>query len=152
MNFLRDKGYEAYAASVGPMSGAWYQACELYAQLSGTTVDYGEAHSAAHGHARYGREYTTQLAPGWGTKTPGGQLIKANLVGHSFGGATVRMLASLLEYGNEAEVTASGENASELFKGGKGDYINSVTALCADRKSTRLNSSHLRASRMPSSA
>ena len=138
VEYLSGQGFTAYEASVGPFSSTWDRACELYAQLSGTTVDYGEAHSAAHGHARYGREYTTQLAPGWGTKTPGGQLIKANLVGHSFGGATVRMLASLLEYGNEAEVTASGENASELFKGGKGDYINSVTALCAPHNGSTL--------------
>ncbi len=136
--YLAGEGYTAYEASVGPFSSTWDRACELYAQLSGTTVDYGEAHSKAHGHDRYGREYTTQLAPGWGTKTKGGQLIKANLVGHSFGGATVRMLASLLEYGNEAEVETSGENVSELFKGGKGDYINSVTTLCAPHNGSTL--------------
>ena len=138
VEYLAGQGFTAYEASVGPFSSTWDRACELYAQLSGTTVDYGEAHSKAHGHERYGREYTAQLAPGWGTETEGGQLIKANLVGHSFGGATVRMLASLLEYGNEAEVEASGENVSELFKGGKGDYINSVTTLCAPHNGSTL--------------
>lgn len=138
VTFLANEGYTAYEASVGPFSSTWDRACELYAQLNGTTVDYGEAHSKAHGHERYGREYTEQLAPGWGTKTEGGQLIKANLVGHSFGGATVRMLASLLEYGSEAEVQASGDNVSELFKGGKGDYINSVTTLCAPHNGSTL--------------
>ncbi|MBQ8575306.1 MAG: helix-turn-helix domain-containing protein [Clostridia bacterium] len=138
VDYLAGEGHTAYEASVGPFSSTWDRACELYAQLAGTTVDYGEAHSKAHNHERYGREYTTQLAPGWGTKTEGGQLIKANLVGHSFGGATVRMLASLLEYGSEAEVEASGENVSELFKGGKGDYINSVTALCAPHNGSTL--------------
>ncbi len=136
--YLGTKGHEAYEASVGPFSSTWDRTCELYAQLAGKTVDYGEAHSKAHNHARYGRAYTEQLAPGWGTETDGGQLIKANLVGHSFGGATVRMLASLLEYGNEAELEASGDEASELFKGGKGELINSVTALCAPHNGSTL--------------
>ncbi len=136
--YLKTKGYTAYEASVGPFSSTWDRTCELYAQLAGKTVDYGEAHSKAHNHARYGRVYTEPLAPGWGTKTDGGQLIKANLVGHSFGGATVRMLASLLEYGNEAEVEASGENVSGLFKGGQGELINSVTTLCAPHNGSTL--------------
>ncbi len=136
--YLGTKGHEAYEASVGPFSSTWDRACELYAQLAGKTVDYGEAHSKAHGHARFGRVYTEQLAPGWGSVTDGGQLIKANLVGHSFGGATVRMLASLLEYGNEAELEASGNEASDLFKGGKGELINSVTALCAPHNGSTL--------------
>ncbi|NCC67285.1 MAG: hypothetical protein EOM14_03675, partial [Clostridia bacterium] len=37
--FLRDGGVQCYAASVGPVSSAWDRACELYAQLTGTTVD-----------------------------------------------------------------------------------------------------------------
>ena len=53
-DYLSAKGYETYAASVGPLSSAWDRACELYAQLTGTTVDYGAAHSAAHDHARRG--------------------------------------------------------------------------------------------------
>jgi len=36
----------AYAASVAPNGSAWDRACELYAQLSGTRVDYGKAHTA----------------------------------------------------------------------------------------------------------
>lgn len=138
VEYLTSEGFTVYEASVGPFSSTWDRACELYAQLNGTTVDYGEAHSKIHGHARYGREYTTQLAPDWGTKTEGGQLIKANLVGHSFGGATVRMLASLLEYGSEAEVQASGDSVSELFLGGKGNLINSITTLCAPHNGTTL--------------
>ena len=52
MPYLTGKGYESYAASVGPLSSAWDRACELYAQLTGTTVDYGAAHAAEYGHAR----------------------------------------------------------------------------------------------------
>ena len=133
-----EKGYEVYEASVGPFSSTWDRACELYAQLTGTTVDYGEAHSKAHGHERYGRKYTQKAVPDWGNKTKGGQTVKINLIGHSFGGATVRMLTSLLEYGNEEEQKASPENVSELFKGGKGNLINSVTTLCAPHNGSTL--------------
>ena len=52
--YLNSLGYETYSATVGPISSAWDRACELYAQLTGTTVDYGAAHAAAHDHARYG--------------------------------------------------------------------------------------------------
>ena len=45
--YLNSLGYETYSATVGPISSAWDRACELYAQLTGTTVDYGAAHSAA---------------------------------------------------------------------------------------------------------
>ncbi len=45
MVHLRDRGYDCYAASVAPDGSAWDRACELYAQIAGTKVDYGEAHS-----------------------------------------------------------------------------------------------------------
>lgn len=135
---LRNSGTKVYEATVGPFSSCWDRACELYAQLTGTTVDYGAAHSAEHGHSRYGKTYATPAFPEWGTETTGGQLHKINLVGHSFGGNTVRMLASLLEYGDEAEQNASPNDVSELFKGGKGEYINSVTTLCSPHNGSTL--------------
>ncbi len=136
--YLTNENYEVYMPSVGPVSSAWDRACELYAQLAGTTVDYGEAHSKEHNHARYGRTYSTPLFEGWGEKVNGGQRLKINLVGHSFGGATVRLLASLLAYGNEAEQMATGSETSPLFMGGKGDWVNSVTTLCAPHNGSSL--------------
>lgn len=135
---LRNNGTEVYEATVGPFSSAWDRACELYAQLTGTTVDYGAAHSAQHGHNRYGKTYTTPLYEQWGKKTEGGQLQKINLVGHSFGGNTITMFTSLLEYGSEEEINASPDDVSELFKGGKGEYINSVTTLCSPHNGSTL--------------
>ena len=41
--FLRGKGFDCYAASVAPTGSARDRACELYAQLAGTRVDYGAA-------------------------------------------------------------------------------------------------------------
>ncbi len=136
--YLTEQGYTVHTPSVGPFSSAWDRACELYAQLTGTTVDYGEAHSKEHNHARFGEKFETPLVENWGGKINGGQRIKINLVGHSFGGATVRLLTSLLEYGNEAEMNLTGEETSPLFAGGKGDWVNSVTALCAPHNGSSL--------------
>ena len=93
-SYLNSLGYETYSATVGPISSAWDRACELYAQLTGTTVDYGAAHAAAHDHARYGITYDQPLFSGWGTKRA------VNLVGHSFGGATTRQFLELMANGS----------------------------------------------------
>lgn len=132
MEYLRDKGFDCYAASVAPSDSAWDRACELYAQLAGTVVDYGKAHSEKCGHERYGTDFTGRaLIDSWSEED------KINLLGHSFGGATVRLFAHIMENGSqeEAEVTPEAE-LSEFFKGGKGDYIYSVVALAAPHNGT----------------
>ena len=129
-DFLSDGGIECYAASVGPMSSAWDQACELYAQLTGTRVDYGEAHSKKHGHNRYGRTYEKPLFEGWSADK------KIHLIGHSFGGNSSRMLAHLLANGAPEEVETS-EDVSPLFLGRKEDFICSVTAICSPLDGTK---------------
>lgn len=115
-------GVEAYAAEVGPLNSAWDRACELYAQLTGTVVDYGEAHSAAHNHDRYGYDYTDNclMDEPWDAESA------INLVGHSFGGPTVRLFASLMAYGDEDEIAATGDDTSPLFTGGHEGTINAV--------------------------
>lgn len=129
-DFLSDSGIECYAASVGPMSSAWDQACELYAQLTGTRVDYGEAHSRKHGHKRYGRTYSKPLFEGWSADK------KIHLIGHSFGGNSSRMLTHLLANGAPEEVEAS-EDVSPLFLGKKENLICSVTAICSPLDGTQ---------------
>lgn len=129
-DFLSDNGIECYAASVGPMSSAWDQTCELYAQLTGTRVDYGEAHSRKHGHKRYGRTYTKPLFEGWSKDK------KIHLIGHSFGGNSSRLLAHLLANGAPEEVEAS-EDVSPLFLGGNDNLICSVTAICSPLDGTQ---------------
>lgn len=133
IRILNENGIEAYAPSVGPLSSAWDRACELYAQLAGTVVDYGEAHSKAHGHDRYGFSYEGKATMGepWNLKD------KINLVGHSFGGATVRLLASLLAYGDADEIAATGKDTSPLFKGGH-DCIHSCITLSAPHNGSQV--------------
>ncbi len=137
MAYLQGEGYECYSASVGPLSSAWDRACELYAQLLGTTVDYGEAHSKAHNHERYGRTYYSGLVPDWGELDETGKIQKIHLIGHSFGGTTVRMLIQLLTEGSadEQAATPAGE-ISGLFTGGKSDWVKSATTICTPHNSS----------------
>ncbi len=100
-DYLSAKGYETYAASVGPLSSAWDRACELYAQLAGTRTDYGVRHAQDFGHERYGIDYEQPLFDGWGTERA------VNLVGHSFGGATTRLFLEILTNGCPEEVAAA---------------------------------------------
>lgn len=129
---LEKQGFRCYAASVNPTGSAWDRACELYAQLTGTVVDYGKAHSEKMGHSRYGKDYSKKpLIPAWSAED------KINLLGHSFGGATVRLLTELMANGSAAERAATPANElSGLFSGGKADWIYSVTTLSAPHNGT----------------
>lgn len=132
---MRKKGFEVYTANTGAMSSSWDQACELYAQLTGTRVDYGEAHSKEHGHARYGRTYTEKLCPEFGTYDENGNPNKIHLYGYSLGGTIARLFVSILEHGYPEEIEAS-DDVSDFFKGGKGEFVSSVSAVATPHKGT----------------
>jgi len=120
------------------VASAWDRACELYAQLTGNVVDYGKVHSEKYGHERYGTDFSKNpLLTGWDDGS--GRLAKIHLIGHSFGGATIRLFAQLMASGSKAEQegTPSGE-LSGLFTGGKADLIFSVTTLAAPHNGTTL--------------
>ena len=132
MKYLNDKGFHAVCASVSPRDSAWDRACELYAELTGTRVDYGKAHSERCGHARFGEDYTGRAL----VDVFDGE-HKINLLGHSFGGATVRLFASVMEKGSREEQDATpADELSDYFKGGKGDWIYSLTSLAAPHNGT----------------
>ena len=128
----RAKGVEAYAASVSPQGSAWDRACELYAQIAGTRTDYGKAHSEEYKHGRIGRDFSgSPLIASWNDDT---RLV---LIGHSFGGATVRLFAELLANGNAKERAATApENLSPLFAGGMGERVKAIVTLAAPTNGT----------------
>ncbi len=118
MEYLKEQGFSCYAASVAPTGSAWDRACELYAQLAGTRVDYGKAHSEKYRHDRFGTDYTGRaLIPDWGPET------RIVLLGHSFGGVTVRLFSELLANGDPAERAADGDGISPGEKEAGGDGI-----------------------------
>ena len=128
LGYLNACGYDCRAASVGIISSAWDRACELYAELTGGTADYGIAHARRFGHARFGTAYPAPLVPDWGADRP------IDLVGHSFGGATARLLMQLLAHGCPEEVQAAeaaGETPSPLFTGGKAGWVHALVAIAA---------------------
>ena len=98
MQHLRVKGFDCAAASVSPHGSAWDRACELYAQLAGTRVDYGVCHSKKYRHERFGRDFSDHPLITWDSDT---QLV---LIGHSFGGATVRLFSEILVNGAKEEI------------------------------------------------
>lgn len=110
-----------------------------FAQLTGTRVDYGEAHSKRHNHLRYGRTYTEPIVKNWGEKDENDLMNKVNLIGHSFGGNTIRLLQGLLSKGDPDEIAATDPNdISPLFTGGKANWVNSVTTICTPNNGTTL--------------
>lgn len=133
MPYLRSVGIDCHAATVRPEGSAWDRACELYAQLTGTRTDYGEAHSRHCLHTRYGADYTGRpLIDAFDAEH------KINLIGHSFGGATILQFLELLANGDETERETSGENVSPLFEGGKADWVYSLTTLASPTNGTTL--------------
>lgn len=132
MVHLRSLGYDCHAASVSPKGSAWDRACELYAQLAGTVTDYGRMHAEACHHARYGKDFRDQpLIPEWNEDT------RIVLLGHSFGGATVRLLAQLLAEGDEKEREGTHPlDISPLFAGGMADRLAAVVTLAAPTNGT----------------
>ncbi len=91
-DILAEAGYRVHVATVGALSSNWDRAIELYYQIKGGQVDYGEEHSATYGHLQRpeGKTYDEPIYPEWDADHP------VHLVGHSMGGQTIRMLSSLL--------------------------------------------------------
>ncbi len=132
IKYLRKQDISCYAASVAPTGSAWDRACELYAQLSGSRTDYGTAHSTRCRHDRFGRDYSSDpLYPYWDN---GDKIV---LIGHSFGGATVRLFAELLANGDDEERKAAvSGDLSPLFAGGMENRIHAVVTLAAPTNGT----------------
>ncbi|KAJ3008262.1 UNVERIFIED_CONTAM: hypothetical protein HDU68_003172 [Siphonaria sp. JEL0065] len=129
---LRSNGYTVSAPGVGPLSSNWERACEVYAQIAGVVTDYGIARAHQFGHYRFGKAYSANqaLVPGFMQAT---SKTKINIVGHSMGGPTARLLVHLLEFGSQAELDACVQAqtvCSPLFWTNKTrSYVNGVFAI-----------------------
>ena len=44
--------------------------CQIFYQLVGGTVDYGEEHCRFHNHSQFGRTYDKGLYPNWSEENP----------------------------------------------------------------------------------
>lgn len=142
VGMLRKEGKQAYAPTISSLGSAWDRACEIYAQIVGGTVDYGKAHSEKYGHERYGRTYEKALVPDWGQLDEQGRLNKIHILGHSFGGATVRMFSQLMAFGDPDEVASTDpSDISPFFTGKKGDWLQSVTTVAGPHNGTTVISS-----------
>ncbi|MCQ2592546.1 MAG: hypothetical protein MJ188_07135 [Treponema sp.] len=132
MKQLKKMGFDVHDASVAPQGSAWDRACELYAQLTGSVTDYGIEHSSRCNHPRFGKDFSKDpLIKNWSSEE------KINLLGHSFGGVTIRLLAHLMANGAESEIAVTPKNElSPLFAGGHDDWIYSVTTLAAPHNGT----------------
>jgi triacylglycerol esterase/lipase EstA (alpha/beta hydrolase family) len=96
---------------LGSLTSIHDRARELFYYLKGGQVDYGEDHSKACGHKRFGRIYPTGHYPVWDEQNP------VHFVGHSAGAQVVRVLHQML-----ADKAFPGHDTSE-------DWILSLTSL-----------------------
>ncbi|CEG38139.1 uncharacterized protein PHALS_08229 [Plasmopara halstedii] len=96
--------------NVGGVSSDHDRACEVFYQLVGGQVDYGEKHSTETGHNRYGETFVDPLHPSWGEENP------VHLLGHSYGSTTAIELYQML--------------SSDFFKvGSSHKWVASITCI-----------------------
>lgn len=129
-SIIKSMGMDCHTPSLGLLSGVWDRTCELYAQIVGGTVDYGEAHSQKFGHKRFGKTYETAMVPNWGKLNDEGKIEKITLIAHGFGAPVARLLIELMNHGSAEEraVTDFG-SLSGLFAGGNGNLIHCLVTV-----------------------
>lgn len=125
---LRKENWDIRTAQCSPFASNWDRACQLFAFIKGGRVDFGEVHSQNHGHERYGRTYPG-IYPEWDSEHP------IDILSHSMGGTTSRLLIHLLENGAEEELALGSDDISPLFAGMSG-AVNSLTTISSPHNGT----------------
>ncbi|CAD5312346.1 unnamed protein product [Arabidopsis thaliana] len=97
---------------LGSLTSIYDRARELFYYLKGGVVDFGEEHSEACGHSRFGRRYEQGQYPEWDEDHP------IHFVGHSAGAQVVRVLQQMLA-----------DQAFEGFEETNENWVLSVTSL-----------------------
>ncbi|XP_039115326.1 lipase-like [Dioscorea cayenensis subsp. rotundata] len=97
---------------LGSLTSIYDRARELFYYLKGGRVDYGEEHSRACGHSRFGRVYDQGHYPIWDDQHP------IHVVGHSAGAQVIRVLQQMLA-----------DKAFEGYENTNEDWVLSVTSL-----------------------
>ncbi len=88
------------------------QVCEIFYELKGGTVDYGEKHANFHGHNRYGRHFPQGKYPEWDEHHP------VIFMGHSFGGIAAYAMQTYLASSKPSDcLSVDEERDDELFPG-----------------------------------
>ncbi|MEE8436947.1 MAG: lipase [Candidatus Neomarinimicrobiota bacterium] len=129
---LKDRGFEVYTVSIGPVSSNWDRAVELYYQIKGGQVDYGQAHSIQFGLVQKPEEKNYPgLYPPWDQDHP------IHLIGHSMGGQTVRMLQYLLS--SDFNTNQGKKDESFLLGHENFGWIKSITTMSAPHNGTTLS-------------
>ena len=129
---LKEKGYTVFTANIGPISSNWDRAVELYYQIKGGQVDYGNAHSELFGLIQKPkRKKNPGLYPEWSEENP------VHLVGHSLGGQTVRMLDYLLKTSILDSLEKKEE--SDLLGESHEGWISSITSISTPHNGTTLS-------------
>ncbi|NLL63327.1 MAG: hypothetical protein GX241_03655 [Ruminococcaceae bacterium] len=126
-DIIKSMGMDCHTADFCLLSSVWDRACELYAQIVGGTVDYGEVHSKKHGHEQFGKTYEKGFVENWGSIDENSEPVKITLIAKGFGVAVARVFLDLINNGNEEERAAGSTNP--LFLGGKKNHVHCLVSL-----------------------
>src|SRR6202035_952492 len=117
--------FNTHEVKCGPISSFHDRACELFAQIKGAEVDYGEQHSKEAGHARKPRDRDYSGKPfvrNWSADNP------VILIGHSAGAQTCLQLQQLLagdlwKYGSNAQWVEAIVSIAGVLNGSTVTYL-----------------------------
>lgn len=130
---LRDSGHQVFTVSVGPISSNWERAVEVYYQIKGGQVDYGQSHANRFGIIQKpeGKLYPG-LYPEWDESHP------IHLMGHSMGGQTVRMLQYQLSQVFYSDSINQINEKSILLGSENHGWVTSITTIATPHDGTTL--------------